>query len=703
MKIMLVALGTAGDVFPIIGVGRALQKRGHEVHVASLPEHQGAVERGGLIFHVVEGIPGITDDPDAYHPTRSMRVVAERLVIPAIRPVYELLSKLDPADWMVIASVYAYGARLAQEKLGFWLTSYVVSPSVLRSVQRMPVTPGVACPQWAPLIFRQAFFRAVSMLWDKELAPSLNTVRESLGLAPARKIWYDWCQSPDRVIGLFPEWFAPNPGDWPAQFVHGTFTVFDQGVSGDVPPELTESGAPLVVFVAGSAGQSASAFFRNAVSASAGQPWRAVLLTGKSGVGTEPPLPANVHRFDYVPLSLLLPLSSVVVHHGGLGTLSVALAAGVPQIAVPFGHDQFDNAARIEQLGIGRNVGNAPGPLQTAIGEMLQDPSWTARCREFQRKSAVDESLTGICEQIESDNLERLRRQSRHDACTVCNLCDNPGTLQGAAEKSQVPCDVRYFGGKLFTVWRCTNCRSIHSADEVDLSHYYSHYPLQRHTLDTPTRISYGRRLRVLEKHGVSRTTRILDYGCGSGVFVQFLREKGFSNTYGYDAFVKEYSDRQILGESFDAVVSFDVIEHSDNPKRFLSELRDLVRPQGLLLIATPNANGLSAHTSASPDIELSQPYHRHILSEQVLLDLAQKCELRPVQVYRSNLVDSIIPGINTRFMWTYIRNTGGKIDAAFEAPSVASILRSPSLLFAALFGSLYPPPGNMAVVLRRE
>jgi hypothetical protein len=121
------------------------------------------------------------------------------------------------------------------------------------------------------------------------------------------------------------------------------------------------------------------------------------------------------------------------------------------------------------------------------------------------------------------------------------------------------------------------------------------------------------------------------------------------------------------------------------------------------LIIATPNANYISAHSTTSPDIELSQPYHRHILSEQVLLDLAHGSELRPVQVYRRNLVDSIIPGINTRFMWTYIKHTGGKIDAAFEPPSVASILRSPSLLFAALFGSLYPPPGNMVVVLRRE
>src|SRR6478672_11989399 len=107
MRIMLVAIGTAGDVFPIIGVGRALQKRGHHVHLASLPEHKSAIQGADLTFCSLDGIPGTSDAPDIYHPTRSIRVVAERLVIPAIRPVYELLSDLNPADWKVAANVYA--------------------------------------------------------------------------------------------------------------------------------------------------------------------------------------------------------------------------------------------------------------------------------------------------------------------------------------------------------------------------------------------------------------------------------------------------------------------------------------------------------------------------------------------------------------------------------------------------------------------
>ena len=415
---MIVAIGTSGDVFPMIGLGRAMQDRGHEVHLASLPEHQGAIQGARLAFHALEGIPGTLEAPDIYHPTRGMRVVAERVLIPAMRPVYDLLSGLNPDDWMVTANVYSYGARLAQEKFGFWLTTYVVSPFCLPSLKKIRVTPGVAFPPWAPVALWPPFFKFVSRLWDRELAPPVNSFRQALGLAPVNNIWYEWSLSPDRVIGLFPEWFAPNPGDWPEQFVYGGFTVFGGGAFQELPAELLEAGDPLVVFAAGSAGLAAADFFQNAVAASAGQPWRAVLLTGKHTDGFTTPLPANVHRFDFVSMSKLLPVSSLVVHHGGLGTMSLALASGTPQIAVPLGHDQFDNAARIEELGVGRGVMNSPSRLQAAIRRMLNDPSWSVRCRSFTMQATIDGSFSRLCEQIEMDDRERLRRSPKRDEVT---------------------------------------------------------------------------------------------------------------------------------------------------------------------------------------------------------------------------------------------------------------------------------------------
>jgi len=426
MKVMLVVLGTAGDVFPLIGIGRALQIRGHDVQLASTADYAATVQRSGLPFYKLQDVPGIRNVPDLYHPTRSMHVLAKRLLIPAIEPVYQLLAHLDPSEWAVLATPPCYGARIAQERLGIRLTTCAISPFALRSVNLMPITPGISCPPWAPIIFRRAFFAFVSKLWDRVLGPSINEYRMTLGLGGVKNIWYDWCLSPDRVLGLFPEWFVPRPPDWPSQFVYGGFTVFDQGVSGEVPAELGQPGDPMVIFAAGSAGQAAAAFFRDAVSVSAGQPWRAVILTGEGSNWTRRALPPNVYCYNYVPLSQLLPRSAVIVHHGGFGTISIALGAAVPQIVIPFGHDQFDNAVRIEQLGVGRQMlkaKDAAALLRSAIVNMLQESTVHARCREVAPKADINESLRRVCEQIESDYAAQpLLRHNKHLTVTANGL-----------------------------------------------------------------------------------------------------------------------------------------------------------------------------------------------------------------------------------------------------------------------------------------
>src|SRR5215469_8750438 len=102
-------------------------------------------------------------------------------------------------------------------------------------------------------------------------------------------------------------------------------------------------------------------------------------------------------------------------------------------------------------------------------------------------------------------------------ACTRCNLCDNPGTLEGATDRAKVPCNVRAFKDGLFTVWRCTGCGSLHSAEDADLNYYYSDYPPHRidaTKLNFITRLGCRNRLRLLKRQGLKPVDRVLDYGC---------------------------------------------------------------------------------------------------------------------------------------------------------------------------------------------
>jgi UDP:flavonoid glycosyltransferase YjiC (YdhE family) len=80
---------------------------------------------------------------------------------------------------------------------------------------------------------------------------------------------------------------------------------------------------------------------------------RCVLLSGDNEI---PPQGDDVFIARYIPHSKVFPQASIIVHHGGIGTTGQALLAGKPQIVVPHFADQFDNARRLERLGVARTV-----------------------------------------------------------------------------------------------------------------------------------------------------------------------------------------------------------------------------------------------------------------------------------------------------------------------------------------------------------
>jgi len=88
--------------------------------------------------------------------------------------------------------------------------------------------------------------------------------------------------------------------------------------------------------------------------------------------------------------------------------------------------------------------------------------------------------------------------------CTKCNLCAAPGNLDTARERRQVPCNVLAFKDYQFTVWRCTGCASLHSAEDAELEYFYSDYPPHRMLSIEPTRIGSRNQLNVLKRQGVN-------------------------------------------------------------------------------------------------------------------------------------------------------------------------------------------------------
>jgi UDP:flavonoid glycosyltransferase YjiC (YdhE family) len=191
-------------------------------------------------------------------------------------------------------------------------------------------------------------------LIDRDLAPQINAVRAELGLRePVRGIMRDWWLSPERVLALFPDWFAPRRADWPPQTMLTRFPQFDGDFELDPAAEaFLRDGPPPILFAPGSANMWAAPFFEAAAAACEKLGRRGMLVSGYSD-HVPARLPPGVQRFDRLPFSRVFPHCAAVVHHGGIGTLAQALAAGVPQLVMPMAHDQPDNAQRLQRLGVG--------------------------------------------------------------------------------------------------------------------------------------------------------------------------------------------------------------------------------------------------------------------------------------------------------------------------------------------------------------
>jgi UDP:flavonoid glycosyltransferase YjiC (YdhE family) len=174
-----------------------------------------------------------------------------------------------------------------------------------------------------------------------------------------------------------------------------------------VPSEIEEfldAGEPPVVFTPGSAAATMHRFFAESVDAARRLGVRAMLVTNFQEQLPRD-LPPRVKAFGYLPFSELLPRAALLVYHGGVGTMAQTIRAGIPQLVVPSGHDQFDNAWRIEQLGLGISIPQAryrSDRAVHAIRSILADRRMLGQSRQYAAKTDSAAALTRACELVEA-------------------------------------------------------------------------------------------------------------------------------------------------------------------------------------------------------------------------------------------------------------------------------------------------------------
>lgn len=415
MHFLCSTFGSSGDVFPMLGLALELRERGHEVAFMTSAHYGDLVRRHGLPFEPLgdeADFQACVRHPDLWHPRRAFGHIF-RSIRHVFVQQYEAHAALAHREGAAaITNCFGFGAFDARDKFGLPVLTLQLQPAGIWSDIEPPTLPGLFGPRWMQSACLRLGERFVI---DRTVCPFANERRRELGLPPIRRI-VRWWNSPSGVLCMFPEWYARPQIDWPTPLVQTDFPLWndrsDEALPGDVSAYL-DAGEPPIVFTPGSANAQGRAFFQAAVEACVTLKRRGILLT-EFAEQVPPTLPPGTVRFAYVPLDRLLPRAACFVHHGGIGSMSQAMLAGIPQLLTPLAHDQFDNAARVRRLGIGNSLPATritTKRLTAMLQRLLESSDVTDASRRLASKLAPHDGLRRSAEAVERLVGHEHRRQ----------------------------------------------------------------------------------------------------------------------------------------------------------------------------------------------------------------------------------------------------------------------------------------------------
>ena len=370
MRVLCSCLPGFGHFHPMVPLARALVDAGHEVAFATAPRFcERVVEPAGFLAFPAGVSPVVVEEETSRLPE---------------------VAALGPRDvWPFGAHMFAGVA--ASRKVGDlvdvverWGPALVVhgaidfaGPVAAASAGLPSVNHGVGALQ--PREFWELSADVVAPTWrDRGVEPG------PLG-GMFRHLYLDVCppsfQSPDITLVPARQLLRPVPFDTP---------------TGDeqLPPWVASlSGWPVVYVTLGTIFNSAPGLFETLLDGLREEPFEVIVTVGNDREPEElGRQPANVHVERYIPQSLLFPRCDAVVCHGGSGTVLAALSWGLPLLVVPQGANQFWNAERCAELGLGAYLVEddvSPAAVRRLVHALLEDPGYREAARRVQDEIAA--------------------------------------------------------------------------------------------------------------------------------------------------------------------------------------------------------------------------------------------------------------------------------------------------------------------------
>ena len=405
MKIVLLTLGTRGDVQPYAVLGKAFKDRGHEVILSTGKNFESLAQEYGIQFVPVKAdFQQLVNSPEGkammknpFTARKHFKTIVQPMMVDALKEFYEISKSCDYVLFHV-KSLADYFADQFPEKM---IRTNVVPAVHHTSRFPNPVFSGLALPA-----FMNRFTYKLSDLGLAMMNNAVRQFRQSNGLTPLL---------PKRLSlpGIYgiSETILPMPDDYPQNI---RFTGFWNGSSGraldaDVVQFLSNGRKTVLITFGSMAFETKFDLAKSLAAISKRLGVNVIVVKGWGFENVDFQGSDSIKMIDAAPFDKLFPLVDAIVFHGGIGTMAECFRAGVPFMTCPVIYpigDQYFWGRRAYELGC------APMPvplkrldekiLEHKITELLTSQNFKNHTTEIAKKLAFEDGPAKAVAYVES-------------------------------------------------------------------------------------------------------------------------------------------------------------------------------------------------------------------------------------------------------------------------------------------------------------
>lgn len=359
LKIVIYALGTGGDIDPMVGFGIELKRRGFEISFLSNDYFEARIVAAGFEFISVGTL-------DQYHKgnsavaweSRNHTDNFEHYHALAFEPSFEYVKGLSGKNVLLLVLGEENGARVAAEKFNLPFIKLMLSPNMIFSAYKPPAPMSWSIPKNIPRFIVRFLLRRnrktrFNIFCKMPHTAEYRAIRERLQ-CPLK---FQTKSNALLEIGFFPEWFGMRAKDWPKNIKLVGFPLQNRAsvnMRNELDAFIEHQGAP-IIFTSGTGVKDVEELFKEGRKICEQLQVPGLFVGGNIGVEVLQGSALCMHM-GYIDFEYALSKAVAIIHHGGMGTTAQAIKAGVPQLIRPIKYDQPDNAERIYKLGLGTYV-----------------------------------------------------------------------------------------------------------------------------------------------------------------------------------------------------------------------------------------------------------------------------------------------------------------------------------------------------------